>query len=483
MSTAELAGAARARAARPEAAPETAPPPAPGSALLPLLLTVLPILMVLTARLWFQTDVRAVDGSSTLIATTSLVHGLVLFILLGGQRSTMAGFFMAASAAIVGLSGLLVIPDPYFLDVPRPSDYLNTALTGSALAQIAIGALCLRADRTAPVPVVLLDGRTARITQIAGVVALVLTTSLGDRLGEFLDGFAFAAILLVCTASLMSPRGLRSPLNVVLVLAALVTFPTLVISGTGRLRAIALVLAVGYVFFLRYGRRWLKTLGVLMSPVMFLALGVWRKAYEESLTGQHSSDTGLSSMFVGIGNFGTVIHVMEEGVDPTLGLSLLSPLRAALPASIVPDWIPEANGYALAKYTDPELYGSGFSTVVTIYGEAWWIAGPLGLLLAVPLLALLLTKLDDWAVAAYSRAADGPRSLLLFLLVASFVGGVGDLVWSGFHTWVVRMYGRIAALLILAFLTLYLPSRLVRPRFVSFAGPARGPSGARPGEG
>lgn len=443
-------------------------PPAAALPVPALAFSAFAALVVIGARLWFQTDVRAVTQSSELISLVSLLHGMTLFILLGRNRVTMSGYFMAASAAIVGLSGMLVIPDPYFLAVPQPEVYLNTALLGGALTQIGIGSVCLCADdHDSPAPV-LLDDSTARGVQVAGISGLVLTAVLGERLGAFLDGFAFAAIMLVCTASLMSRLGLRSPVNLLLVLLALVAFPTLIISGTGRLRAIALVLAVGYVFFLRYGSRRLKLLGVLLAPVMLALLGLWRREYEESLTGQNGNDTGLSSMFVAIGNFGTLIHSSQEGLRPTLGLSLLSPIRSALPGSITPEWIPEAIGYELTAITDPELHGTGFSTVVSVYGDLWWNFGALGLAIGVPVISFILIRLDTWAVRSYQRAADGPRSLLLLVLFVSLVGGVGDLVWSGIHTWVVRMYGRIAALLILAFLTLYLPTKATRSSYVTF---------------
>lgn len=430
--------------------------------------TTVSVLVVLTARLWFQTDVRAVNPSSEVISLVSLVHGMTLFVLLGRDRVTMPGYFMASSAAIVGLSGLLVIPDPGFLEVPRPEEHLNTALFGAALAQIGIGTLCLRADVHEQLKPVVLADSAVRRTQLAGVIALVFTAVAGDRLGVFLDGFGFSAIMLVCIPALLSRRGVLDPLNLLLVLGSLVAFPMFFISGTGRLRAIALLLAVAYVFFLRYGRRWMKLLGVSMAPLLLGVLGIWRREYEEALTGQHGNDTGLASMFVAIGNFGTLIHASGEGLAPKLGLSLLSPLRAALPESIVPEWIPEAAGYELAAITDPELYGTGFSTVVSSYGELWWNFGPLGLVIGVPAISFLLIRLDAWAVLSYRNSGGGARPLLVLLLFSSLVGGVGDLVWSGFHTWIVRMYARVAALLILAVLTLYLPAAMTRSRFVSF---------------
>lgn len=431
-------------------------------------ITISAALVVLAARMLFHADARLVALSSETISVVSLVHGMTLFVLLGRHRVTMPGYFMASSAAIVGLSGLLVIPDPRFLEVPRPEEFLNTALFGSTLAQIGIGAMCLRADRAEQVTPVILSDSVVRRTQAAGAVALLLTVLAGDGLGSFLDGFGFSAILLICIPAFLSRRGMLDPLNCVLVLGALLAFPTLIISGTGRLRAIALLLAVAYVFFLRYGRQWLKLVGVLLVPLLLAVMGIWRREYEEALTGQHGNDTGLSSMFVAIGNFGTLIHASGEGLAPTLGLSLLSPLRAALPESLVPAWIPDAAGYELAAITDPELYGTGFSTVVSAYGELWWNFGALGLVLGVPALSLLLTRLDTWAVRSYRNVGDGPRSILVLLLFSSLVGGVGDLVWSGFHTWIVRMYARVAALLILALLTLYLPAAVARTGFVSF---------------
>lgn len=430
-------------------------------------LTAVCALIVVIARIWFSTDVEAAASSSGVIAAISFAHGMTLFVILGRDRITMPGLFMASSAAIVGVSGLLVIPDPSFIVGSHPEVYLNTALFGSTLTQIGIGMLCLRSDSIARPDEVVLPIRCVRWALGAGVVTLAATVLLGDRLGALSDGFGSSAILLICVAILLSPRGLRNPWNTVTIAGALLVYPTAIISGTGRLRAIALILAAVYIFFLRYGRQWLKAVGVFLAPMILAVLGVWRREYEASLSGEHGNDTGLSSMFVGIGNFGSLIHDFDLGGLPTLGASLLSPVRAALPDGFVPDWIPDAIGYQLAALTDPQLYGTGFSTVATVYGDLWWNFGALGLVIGVPLLAVMLDRIDSWTLRSYRRAVQGPRDLLLLVFFAALLGGVGDIVWSGFHTWIVRMYARIAALVVLWLLTFYLPRRII-PQFVSF---------------
>ena len=430
-------------------------------------LTATCALIVVTARIWFSTDVDAVASSSGVFSAISFAHGMTLFVILGRDRITMPGLFMASSAAIVGISGLLVIPDPSFIVGPHPEASLNTALFCSTLTQIGIGMLCLRSDTTGRPDEVVLPIRCVRWALGAGVVTLTATVLLGDRLGVLSDGFGSSAILLICIAILLSPRGLKNPWNIVTIAGALLVYPTAIISGTGRLRAIALILAAVYIFFLRYGRQWLKVIGVFVAPIILAVLGVWRREYETSLSGEHGNETGLSSMFVGIGNFGSLIRDFDLGGLPTLGASLLSPLRAGLPEGLAPDWMPDAIGYQLAALTDPQLYGTGFSTVATVYGDLWWNFGALGLVIGVPLLAVMLDRIDSWTIRSYRHSAQGPRDLLLLVFFAALLGGVGDIVWSGFHTWIVRMYARIAALAVLWLVTFYVPRRII-PQFVSF---------------
>ncbi len=362
---------------------------------------------------------------------------------------------------------MLVIPDPSFIVGSHPEASLNTALFCSTLTQVGIGLFCLRTDTTGRPDEVVLPIHCVRWALGAGFVTLTATVFLGDRLGVLSDGFGSSAILLICIAMLLSPRGLKNPWNNVTIAGALLVYPTTIISGTGRLRAIALILAAVYILFLRYGRQWLKVVGVFLAPLILAVLGVWRREYETSLSGEHGSDTGLSSMFVGIGNFGSLIHDFDLGGLPTLGASLLSPLRAALPDGLAPDWIPDAIGYQLAALTDPQLYGTGFSTVATVYGDLWWNFGVLGLVIGVPLLAVMLDRIDSWTIRSYRRSVKGPRDLLFLVFFAALLGGVGDIVWSGFHTWIVRMYARIAALIVLWLLTFYVPRRII-PQFVSF---------------
>ena len=89
------------------------------------------------------------------------------------------------------------------------------------------------------------------------------------------------------------------------------------------------------------------------------------------------------------------------------------------------------------------------------------------MVIGVPLLAVMLDRIDSWTLRSYRRAVQGPRDLLLLVFFAALLGGVGDIVWSGFHTWIVRMYARIAALVVLWLLTFYVPRRII-PQFVSF---------------
>lgn len=406
--------------------------------------------LVVVAEMGHQFGVLSTVFTNQVLAVVAAVHGVVTFVCHGARRFTAAGLFMLASALFVGLGGLIVARDPYFLSINSPEDYLNTALMASALGQIGIAWVAWLVGYEQPVRQETLTRHTALRYQIVGAVVLVVVAIIGGRLGPLYEGFAFSAALLISASAVLRQPGWGRIRYAIVVLAPLLIYAIAFHNGTGRLRVVALFCGVAYLFLLHRGRRWHKVFVVVALPVLLFLMGAWRKHFELLTFGAVGNDTGLSSMLAPIGVFALVIHAFDNGQSWAWGTSFLSPIGAALPKGWVPEWVPEALGYQLVNIVDPSRVGSGFSTVASVYGEWWWNFSILGIGIAIPVMGALLGLLDRAAVRAYSRASDSSIRFVQLAFLITMVGGIGDLVWSGTHTWIVRMYARGLLLAVVA---------------------------------
>lgn len=376
------------------------------------------------------------------IAGVSMLHGAWFFVVHGRDRISASGLFMLASSLFVGVGGLIVNNDPYFVTIANPLHYLNAALFAATLTQIGIGTASWIQGKLEAPPSITLDESLKRRLQAVGLIVMLAVSLVGDRLGPFYEGFAFSGALIVSGTTLMSRRGIRSLADFLLLVTPPVLYAVVYHDGTGRLRVVALFVAIMLIYFARFGKMWKKLVIVVSMPAILILLGMWRLRFEASEFGSSGSGTGLSSMLASIGVFALVIHAFHGDWGPSFGASFLSPVRAALPESLVPSWMPDALGYQLVEIVQPDRVGSGFSTVASIYGEWWWNFSAAGLFFAVPVLSTMLGWLDRVFIESFGRSGMSPQRFLVFLFMATLIGSLGDLVWSGSHTWIVRMYAR-----------------------------------------
>lgn len=419
---------------------EIASAPPKGLSIAAVILTINLVSVIVATQIFLSLNVISPTISSSILCVISLLHGLIFFVVHGTNRITAAGIFMIFSALLVGYSGLIVLSADYFSSDLQDSMAINLALLYATLSQVGVGFIC---QFKAPISV----SRSPRnLTshgfkgKTIGFIAIAIIYLTAGILGPFANGFAFSASAMIAMFSILSESGLRSFWNVCATVGAILIYGMLFHDGTGRLRFVALLCVIGFTFFLRYGNQIAKLVIVLSIPFALQALGTWRNEIELSSSGSVAHESGLSSMFVGIRNLGYLIRDNSE-LEPSFGISLLSPLRPALGEN-TPAFIPEALGYELVEVLHPELAGTGFSTVSTIYGEFWWSFRGWGILVCALTLGMLLLFLDRAAMRAYHRH-DSSAMTLAFILAVIFIGNVGDLAWSGFHTWIVRMYSRI----------------------------------------
>lgn len=386
------------------------------------------------------------------ICLISLGHGTMVFVLRGAGRITASGLFAYASALIIGYGGAQVVIDPYFLKSPTPQVHLAVALASAVSGQLLIGYFSAVPEIESFSTRVHLSDMDARRLVFWGFGGLILLLMLDRSLSflvQFRSGMAFTFALMLCAGSLLASRRTGIVGMLLGVLMPVVMFVTLFHDGTGRLRVVGLLCSIALVATLRYRRTWFKIVAVGVTPLALWWFSVSRLALEWNITGRvRASGDGLASMLSSIGVFADLIYAQQEGLGLGFGRSFVTPLFVPVPLEWRPAWVPEPLGYELVKIVAPDRVGTGYSTVASMYGEWWWNFSALGIVVGIGVVSILLRALDKHVLGALSGAMSGSsRAALALVFWAMMIGNIGDLVWSGVHTWIARMYARSVPLL------------------------------------
>jgi hypothetical protein len=387
----------------------------------------------------------------------ALLYGTWAFLAHGGGRITALGLFNYAFALFIGVGGINDGLDPQPQTAAR---WTTLAITLALIVQILVNLTAWTRVAAAPRHLTLPPAAHARRLTLAGGAGIVLVF-VAQRLGlpyatdALADGTAFAAVALFAAGLILRDGTQLFSRQLLYALAAFSLYAGVFHQGTGRLRVVALACAIGLLMTARWPHRGIKWATVAATPGALILLALDRLALQESLQpGASEGRTGLESMMSPIRVFAQVIEAISGRgtVDPSWGQSFLSVPFILVPESAHPGWVPPALGYELVMLVNPSRVGSGYSVVSTVYGEMYWAASWLGLILAVPLLALLVGALDARFRQALDELTERPQAMVRAVFWAMLAGGIADLVWSGTHTWLARHLTRLPMLLLVAVL-------------------------------
>lgn len=381
--------------------------------------------------------------SQRLYALVVGVVGAAAFILHGGSRITVAGLYSIATALFIGYSGWVVS------GVDGASPAMNTVL-GVSAASLS-GSVIFFGREPRDVSSVRFEGGP----YLAGLAAMSLVALFFVRevFTVLTEAGAFMAVVVIAVALVFGTKR-------VALWAPLIMAPPIIIyglyfhGGTGRLRLIGLLGAIALVYSARYARWWHKSLLVAVVPVGLQLLARYRLDVQRDIAapGTFSSNSGLESMYAPPRAFASLVRAQAEtGWPLKMGSSFFTPIFAVVPDSLRPTWMPQAFNYELVGLTNPDRYGSGYSTAGSWFGEWWWNFGALGLVACALVTGPLLSLLDRAWTAAMTAAPRSRRWVLVACVVLAIAGAVGDLAWGGTHTWLVRGLTRVPLVLILCF--------------------------------
>lgn len=385
-------------------------------------------------------------------SVANVVYGLTAFVRHGATRVTIVGLFNLASSIFLGGAGWYAAVTH---DERVPVYYLGLAILAGFLLQVLVTSMAGTRVATANSGFLLdRDSAWAIRWGCGTLLALILVEQWGilPALSAWIEGTAVAATVVLAVGVLWRPNARLISFGALLIAVAFVLYATVFHSGTGRLRVIALAGAILLLVTLRFRRRAIKWLVLLITPVALSILAQHRLSLQEALAaGGAVGRNGLESMLVPVVIFGRLLQEQSDGGQLAWGLSLLSFPRSVLPETWFPG-VPGALGYELVRIYSPERYGSGYSVAATVGAEAVYNFALPGLLIFAPLLAWLMVALDRGLVRAARRLSQKRTAIVALAFWAIFSGGIVDLAWNGQHVFLARTLSRLPLLIFLAVL-------------------------------
>lgn len=426
--------------------------------------TVWAITVCILTWVLFQSSVSEThDRVSVVAGFVVSIFGVRVFLSHGVHRISVLGLFNLSTALFVGVAGVYTA-----LDAAHGLNnfYLATAVVAGLAVQIATTALAWGRNTGEDITLSLPPEHVVQWARRWGMFLLVLLIIARlfpgtDGIRAYLESGAFVSIVVLSIGILWRKKIRIYSWSAVVLLACLVIYAELFHSGQGRLRVVALACTIGVLVSIRFQKNIVKIAVVCMVPLVLIWLSYDRLALQESIhAGASEGRTGLESMMSPIIVFAQLLEAQQDhGFPLSYGFNLLS-----FPALLLPgDGEPWALGYELVQITSPERYGSGYSVVASSTGEAVFNFGLFGLVLAVPVVALIVRLLDRQLARTISKSNITAFVLVSIAFWAICAGSFADFTWSGQHTYLARIATRFPFVLVFAVIACFHMER-AKPR-------------------
>lgn len=404
----------------------------------PLLRFVLWLTLIAALALWWSFD-PSNRGISVVAGAAATISGVYVFVAHGGPRVTVLGLMAYASSMFVGAAGVYAALD----DTSRAqTEYLAPAILAGMAFAVLTSMAWPRVSRITITPAAPHVTRWLTRWGVLALAALIVLRLANVGFAAWIEGAALAATATLAVGVLWKPSARLISPGMALVAASFIAYALIFHTGGGRLRIVALACVLAILVTARFPRRSLKWGVVAATPVALYLLARQRLTLQEQLSGVATGNNGLESALVPIVNFSVLLRDQAEGRGLDFGFHYLSIPAAFLPESWVP-WAPDALGYQLVEFQDPDKLGTGFTTAATIAAEPVFSFGLFGILLFAPVFAWLLRVMDDRIASAASRDIATRTGALQLVLWAMIGGAVADLAWAGTHIFVMRTVLRL----------------------------------------
>ncbi|WP_314035728.1 hypothetical protein [Dietzia sp. CH92] len=290
-------------------------------------------------------------------------------------------------------------------------------------------------------------------------LTLYVLIAIGLRVPGLERSAAFALLVLfaVCAARSTLPALLTLPLCALLFLL----YTEFLFAGLGRLILGTLGLAVAMCFSVRWADRRVKASILIVAVPVLTYMVTWRTSFAINVQGYENAEgSGIASILAPFVRFSQLLELDLAGSLDHVGFGTLFATAVIwIPRQYWSDK-PVGFGAELAEIFTPHLVRYGQSDAGSVYGEALYSFGWVGIVLA-PIVIGCFLVLADRLLIILESSAPPVAAYALGIVLAS---GVADLVWSGTFTYVSRAGVRVLILLAIILLTvgIRLPAADVR---------------------
>lgn len=389
------------------------------------------------------------ETATVVVCVLGAAHSAVGFMSHGGSHISATGIYLLATGLFVYFPGIYLVLDPAVAPLPSLLTAVNVCYFGQIVSFYFFWQPMHREQKVSVQadPAVLrwgiqagflltLSGTLATAVVLAGTPALV-------------DAAVFVGIVLMAVSACRAPRRM-TPFEYGLIGAGFLAYVIYVFAGFGRLTIGALGIAIAVALAHRWPGRSVKVGMLAMLPPTMAYLAASRVAFTASLNPDQGPEvTGLESVVSPLARFSELLDMNATGLLPQMnGASFGAAAVALFPRALWPDK-PVGLGAELAQLFRPDLAVFGHSELALFHGEWLLNFGIAGLVLMVPVVALLVAVIDRVVTAVDARPVTDRRRLLMVVALAVIAAGMVDLVWGGAFNYSVRAGTRVLILLVL----------------------------------
>lgn len=277
------------------------------------------------------------------------------------------------------------------------------------------------------------------------VVRLVLPAQLSSQL-------AVIGIFLVADAILRGRTKLALLVGGISVAIMTYVYVEYIFIGFGRLVLAMLGMGMAMLVTLSVNWRLFKPLVIIAAVAALPILAESRLKYLAETRGSIPLESeGIGSVVGPLVSYSRIIDSsLSGGIRPVWGETYLNALTLWIPRSLWPSK-PIGFGAEMVAVTQPHLAGRpGFSDAALFGGELVWNFGVLGAFLIIPVIVLLIHRLDKLVPTIVNRSGQ-PGSVLKRIGVVVLISSLIHFVWGGSNIYVGRM---IVMVLVLGLLSI-----------------------------
>ncbi|WP_295624861.1 hypothetical protein [uncultured Corynebacterium sp.] len=370
------------------------------------------------------------------LSLITVVFSAWVFINHGGRTVTAAGVFAVCIGLFCGYSGIYwYLQDSFFNHAVLANGVLIVHLSHAVIYYF------FWANTDEPPSFGPVTENTTSGAAPLGLIMLLAGGALASIgvLRAITVAAAFVGAILVAAALLASTRTSLRTFGFVGSALIFFFYVEFVFVGYGRLTLSAMAFAIMTLATLRY-RSYIFKLGTIVAlPVALAYLVARREQFGKELYGTELD--GIGSVVGPMKRFAEMIPTVDE-LPLAWGHTFYAAAVTFVPSGLWEDK-PVGFGRVLSEYYNPELASIGHSYAAMTFGEYLFNFGLVGLPLAALASGLLIRLIDSLLRRSAAHGITDRMSLVSLVAIVLLIGGVTDIVWGGYHTFMSRTGARL----------------------------------------